>query len=228
MHIDTTMPREILEAQFPESLVKQRPGAFGSSLSYIEGHTIIGRLNEAFGACWSFEIASHEVLDEEVLVCGKFRCESANVVKMAFGSSKITRDSRTGIAIALGDDLKSASTDALKKAATLLGVGLYLYSSGNGTSEPIRDDRSFEEDLKDPAPGNGQGNGRNRQAPANPNPNGDSRVTNKQINAIFAIGRQKGMNNEEIRSMSRELFLRNVDYLAKYEASQLIESLLDR
>ena len=227
MNIDTTMPREILEAQFPESLVKQRPGAFGASLSYIEGHTIIGRLNEAFGACWSFEIVSHEVLDEEVLVCGKFRCESAQVVKMAFGSSKITRDSRTGVAIALGDDLKAAATDALKKAATLLGVGLYLYSNGNGAShEPIKEEKSFEEDLRDPVPGNGNGNGRSQQAPQQPI--GDSRITNKQINAIFAIGRQKGMTSEEIRSLSREIFQRNVDYLAKYEASQLIEHLLDR
>jgi hypothetical protein len=51
------------------------------------------------------------------------------VTKAAFGSSRITRDNRSGKAVALGDDLKAATTDALKKAATLLGVGLYLYDS---------------------------------------------------------------------------------------------------
>jgi hypothetical protein len=43
-------------------------------------------------------------------------------------SSQITRKKDSGEVISLGDDLKAAATDALKKAATLLGVGLHLYS----------------------------------------------------------------------------------------------------
>lgn len=222
MSQEITLPREVLEAPFSEGLVKSRPGAFGGSLSYIEGHTVIARLNEAFDGSWSFDVMSHQILDEEVLVLGRFRSDAAGVVKMAFGSSRITRDSRTGNAIALGDDLKAASTDALKKAATLLGVGLYLYAGANGTGE---DDRSFEEELKprrngQRGPAQPAGNGRSS--------NGDGRITNKQISCVFSIARQKGMTNEEVRSLSQETFDRTIDYISKSEASQLIEHLLDR
>ena len=223
MSQEIALPRNVLEAPFPEALVKTRPGAFGSQLSYLEGHTIVARLNEAFDGNWSFEIMSHQILDEEVLVCGKFRAEAAGVIKMAFGSSRITRDNRTGNAVALGDDLKAASTDALKKAATLLGVGLYLYGGGNGAASQD-EERPFDEELRSTRPRSG--NGERRPAVGSGNSNG--RITNRQISALFSIARQKGMTNEEVRSLCRETYSRNIDYLSKQEASNLIERLLDR
>ena len=48
--------------------------------------------------------------------------------------------------MALGDDLKAASTDALKKSATLLGVGLSLYGGNGQQAQP--DDRPFDEELR--------------------------------------------------------------------------------
>ena len=38
--------RELLEAPFREEQVKHRPGNFGQQLAYVEGHTVIKRLNE--------------------------------------------------------------------------------------------------------------------------------------------------------------------------------------
>jgi hypothetical protein len=157
-----------------------------------------------------------------VLVLGKFRSEA--VVKMAFGSSKITRNEKTGVAVAVGDDLKAAATDALKKAATLLGVGLYLYASQH-PEDPEVQRKAFEDDLRDPKPtprngdagspgGNGTGNG------------GSGRVTNRQISAIFGIARERRMSNADVRELAKKLFNRNVDYLTKHEASSLIEHLL--
>src|SRR6185369_15989817 len=93
---ESVLPRELLEAPFPPELVKSRPGAFGTPLSYLEGHTIIQRLNDAFEGCWSFEVTHHQVLQDEVLVLGKFNADPAGIVKMAFGSSKITRNEQTG------------------------------------------------------------------------------------------------------------------------------------
>ncbi len=153
MSSNGVIPTEQLAATFPPDVIKTRPGVFGGALSYLEGHTVIGRLNEAFDGSWSFEIVTHEVREEEVLVLGKFRAGSAGVVKMAFGSSRVTRDRETGKATALGDDLKAAATDALKKAATLLGVGLYLYA-GNGTAA---EERSFDDELRRPQEGHREG-----------------------------------------------------------------------
>lgn len=229
MDTQIALPLEVLEAPFPDDLVKSRPGAFGNSLSYIEGHTVIARLNEAFEGNWSFTIESHQILDEEVLVCGKFRADVAGIVKMAFGSSSITRDKRTGSPVNMGDDLKAAATDALKKAATLLGVGLYLYGTDSLKATP-GDERSFEEELRRPAPSSGNGQRRTSRTPEGNHSqgNGQGRITNKQISAIFAIARDRGMSNADVRSLCRELCNRTVDYLSKAEASRVIEHLLDR
>ena len=44
------MNREILEKPFDQNQIKQREGNFGRTLDYVEGHSIIQRLNDAFDA----------------------------------------------------------------------------------------------------------------------------------------------------------------------------------
>ncbi len=48
------MNRELLEKPFEPGQIKQREGNFGKMLDYIEGHSVIQRLNDAFEAEWSF------------------------------------------------------------------------------------------------------------------------------------------------------------------------------
>jgi hypothetical protein len=52
--------------------------------------------------------------------------EGKTVTRQQFGSQKIKRSRSTGVPLDLGFDLKGASTDAMKKCASWLGVGLYL------------------------------------------------------------------------------------------------------
>jgi hypothetical protein len=120
------MNRELLEKPFEPDQIKQREGRDGT-LDYVEGHSVIARLNEAFDGRWSFEIVRHDILEDrnEILVVGKLSAEG--VVKMQFGASRIERDETTKEIVCLADDLKAAGTDALKKCATFLGVGLHLY-----------------------------------------------------------------------------------------------------
>lgn len=127
------MNRELLQKPFEPAQIKQRKGRNGM-LDYVEGHTVIARLNDAFDGNWSFEIIRHDIFEErdEILVLGKLSADG--VVKMQFGASQITRDKETKQIISLGDDLKAAGTDALKKCATFLGVGLHLY--GERTASP--------------------------------------------------------------------------------------------
>jgi hypothetical protein len=120
------MNRDLLEKPFDPAQIKQRRGRDGM-LDYVEGHAVIARLNDAFEGKLSFEIIRHDILEDrdEILVLGKLSAEG--VVKMQFGVSQITRDRETREIISLGDDVKAAGTDALKKCATFLGVGLHLY-----------------------------------------------------------------------------------------------------
>ncbi|MBV5340620.1 MAG: hypothetical protein J0665_13870, partial [Deltaproteobacteria bacterium] len=88
------MNRQLLENAFSPNQIKQRSGNFGKTLDYIEGHSVIQRLNEAFDGFWSFEIISHEILKDEVIVQGKLSTDK--VIKTQFGSSSITRSKDGG------------------------------------------------------------------------------------------------------------------------------------
>ena len=126
------MNRDILEQPFDPEQIKQREGNFGKKLDYAEGHSVIQRLNDAFDSEWSFTMTKYELMQEtdEVIVIGQL--DAGGIVKSQFGSSRITRAKETGDIISLADDLKSAATDALKKAATLLGVGFTHGENRNG------------------------------------------------------------------------------------------------
>lgn len=114
------MNRELLEKPFAPAQIKQRKGRNGL-LDYIEGHSVIHRLNQALEGAWSFEITHHDIREDEVLVLGRLTAEG--ITKMQFGVSQVAREKNGGALVSLGDDLKAAATDALKKCATFLGVG---------------------------------------------------------------------------------------------------------
>ena len=52
--------------------------------------------------------------------------DGVTATRQQFGSQKIKRARQTGNPLDIGFDLKGAATDALKKCASLVGVGLYL------------------------------------------------------------------------------------------------------
>lgn len=222
------MNRALLEKSFEPSQIKQRQGKFGHILDYVEGHVVTSRLNEAFESNWSFEIVKYRIIKDpgEVLVLGKLTAEG--VTKMAFGSKEIDRNKDTKAIISLGDDLKAASTDALKKAASLLGVGLYLYSDQrpNGTPEG---GHSEQQDKGKPADkGKPTENEKSQPGPKNePGPTRDNggRLTNKQLAMIFAVGKSKGLQAKEIKDKALATFSKNLNFLTKGEASTFINAL---
>src|SRR3972149_4723046 len=203
---DLTMNREILEREFTDSQVKTKKGTFGNQVSYIEGSAIIGRLNEAFDGKWSFEIIEHKILDDEVVVLGKLIAEG--ITKTQFGNSRITRNRDSGEPVSIGDDLKAASTDAIKKCSTLLGVGLYLYG-GNSNDHELTKSNGNSNQRKDTT-GNGNGNS-------------NGRLTNSQLQAIYNIGQSKQMSQKEIKDFCLEIFNKVLYYLSREEASTIIQ-----
>jgi hypothetical protein len=103
----------------------------GVALTYVSGEQVISRLNEVLGvAGWSFRVLGHGIHAEadEAWALGELVAEigERTVVRQQFGSQKVRRSRSTGTPLDLGFDLKGASTDAMKKCASLLGVGLYL------------------------------------------------------------------------------------------------------
>lgn len=123
---ENVQKREILEKRFSKKEIKSRIGKEGKELFYVETPSVIRRLNEAFEGEWSFEIKEKEINLERgyVWVLGRLTC--GGVVKEQFGFKSFLPNHEQGT-FELGDELKAAASDALKKCATLLGVGLYLY-----------------------------------------------------------------------------------------------------
>lgn len=113
--------REVLEREFEPNLIKKRKGRGGLVLDYLETATVIRRLNEAFGSDWSFKILEHGVDSEAKAVWVLGELTAFGLTKQQFGAKDIYEKST------LGDNLKSAASDCLKKCATLFGVGLHLY-----------------------------------------------------------------------------------------------------
>jgi hypothetical protein len=217
------MKRDILEKPFDPAQIKQRVGTYGNVLDYVEGHTVIKRLNDAFDGAWCFEILQHKILEEtdEVLVLGKLT--AGEVVKCQFGSSKITRAEDTKEIISLADDLKAAGTDCLKKCATMLGVGLYLYNGDKSLHAPKGETgtpKSNPPQTPETKGGDGEKSGNGG--------NGDARITNKQLNYAVNLGKTLGLNSKDLDQESIKVFGVKMAYLTIKDASAFIDTLKER
>jgi len=110
----------------------------GTRLTYIPVSEVITRLNRVFGVGgWSSQIVSckRDELDPEYIVASvtlsarvageddKFT--GGWISHDGIGGQKIKR-TKNGDIVDLGDEMKGAVSDALKKAAQQFGIGLYL------------------------------------------------------------------------------------------------------
>jgi hypothetical protein len=237
------MNRSLLEKPFAPAQIRQRKGRNGV-LDYVEGHSVIQRLNEALDGAWSFEVIHHEVREDEVLVLGKLSLGAEGVTKMSFGASQVTREKTTGKPLSLGDDLKAAATDCLKKCATFLGVGLHLYAekplgarpaamrADGPPRPPVPPGPPSARPVTPPPPPRPSANG-NGAAPierdvARPMGNGDVArlmATPRQLDAIAKVGLAKGLEATAVESMSLRVFNRKPEALTREEASGLLREL---
>ena len=191
--------------QRPFSGIRSRPGRNGQSIQYIEGHAIVQRLNDALVGDWSFRVLEHEIGEQEVLVLAELR--TGDVVKQAFGGAEITR-SKEGKVVSIADDCKAAATDALKKAATLLGVGLQMQSA--------------EAPQKPAAPRLVPQVQQEGEEPDIPQSN---RLTRKQAEFIARLTRTNGMSKGEVDALARDRYGKSYSFLTVKEASEFIQQL---
>jgi hypothetical protein len=117
---------------------------------------------------------------------------------MAFGGSSVTRD--TSGREALADTLKASASDALKKAATLFGIGLELYGGAPAGQAPRSEER--------------------------PAPRDDDRLTSRQLDALQAACRRKGWSSANLTALVDERYGKATPQaLTRREASSLLSEL---
>ena len=108
-----------LAAPFPPEVVKHRPGVGGKDLSWVDARTVAARLDEVLGVSgWDFAV---EPVGETTNVVG--------ILTARFPDGTVARRQDFGYETGgSGESLKEASSDALRRCASLFGVARYLYT----------------------------------------------------------------------------------------------------
>lgn len=130
----TTRQQDLISQRTPDVFVKEKPGRGGKRVTYVEGGYIINQLNKAFSPLgWDFEITAQgetaRKLDKgsegEVWVRGQLvindHKNGFKMTKTQYGQHPIHTNTP------IGDAFKAASTDALKKCASMLGIAQDVY-----------------------------------------------------------------------------------------------------
>ena len=147
----TTKQLQFLMAKTPAKYRREKPAKGGGKLTYVSGGYITKVLNLMFGFQWSFEIVSHEFdLDiGHVVVKGRLTVpmNGGDVVKEQFGRADIkfyksaTLDDGRRKPLDIGNDLKAAGTDAMKKCASLLGIAADVYNAHEFTEIEVVEEK---------------------------------------------------------------------------------------
>ncbi len=114
----------------PPQHIYKRKGRGGQTFDYVTGTYVTKVLNFVFGWNWDFEVVSHGREGDQIWVQGKLTVKSAKgdtIVKSQFGRADVKFLKGTKTAVDFGNDLKAASTDALKKCASMLGIASDVY-----------------------------------------------------------------------------------------------------
>lgn len=126
---------QFLHKTTPEKYIKSRPAKGGGQWKYISGGYVKKTLNLMFAWDWDFEILEQLVLHGEAIVKGKLtvRTNGRTVVKTQFGNKdiiykRLQEGETERQPLSIGNDLKAAATDCLKKCAAELGIGADIYN----------------------------------------------------------------------------------------------------
>lgn len=118
--------RALIQVATPTEFIRERPGKGGKTFRYIEGGYVIARLNQIFSPIgWDFSILNQQIEPQEVIVRGRLEVKD---FKTGFSIGKTRTGTKERVAgITLGDTIKAAETDSLKKCASHFGIGLDVY-----------------------------------------------------------------------------------------------------
>lgn len=116
----------------PKDHIYQRPAKGGGVWEYVTGTYVKKVLNYTFGWCWSFEVKAHGKEGKLVWVLGKLTINNPKtyapmIVKEQFGRADVKTKKNSDEYLDFGNDLKAATTDALKKCAAELGIASDIY-----------------------------------------------------------------------------------------------------
>lgn len=147
--LDVTQKKSIIE-KTPKEYISKRQGRGGMSFDYVKIGYVIDKLNQIFNYHWEFEILEDKVYEEsgQIVVKGQltvYTGKDFSLKKTQYGSADIKM--YNGKPMSIGDDLKSAGSDALKKCASLVGIASDVYW-GEKTTIDLSDEPQTDHQRK--------------------------------------------------------------------------------
>jgi hypothetical protein len=144
----------------PAQYVKKRPAKGGGQWEYVTGGYVKKCLNLMFGWDWDFEIMEQMVMHGEAIVKGRLTCRTngRTIVKMQFGNKDIMYRKQSPeeqqrfsekIPLSIGNDLKAAATDCLKKCAAEIGIANDIYNKEDFNEVKVDVDNTMEKTLSE-------------------------------------------------------------------------------
>jgi len=122
--------QRLFKEKTPKSVIKQRRGSGGMMFPYIPIDYTVSKLDERFGIFWEDEVVSTEKTSTHIICQVKLTIKSPSgfsVSRPGFGRAAIKFFKGTKDPVDIGNDYKAAHSDALKKAASLFGIGADVY-----------------------------------------------------------------------------------------------------
>lgn len=139
----------------PTKYLRTRPAKGGGTWEYVTGGYVKKCLNLLFGFDWDFEILDEKILHGEAIVKGRLTCRSngKTISKMQFGNKDIMYRKQNAeeiskgserVPLSIGNDLKAASTDCLKKCASEIGIAADIYNKEEFREVLVGTDKDFD------------------------------------------------------------------------------------
>lgn len=136
------------------NIVKQRQGGGGKQLNYIEGKWYIERLNSVIGENWSWEVVSIIPTGISYICHGRLTINGVTRDGIGGNDLKFTKDKeKTPINVVnegFENCIKSAETDAFKRACEKFNLGLFLSvtTEAKAEAQSITNTETRLEDFK--------------------------------------------------------------------------------
>ena len=114
----------------PKEHIYTRPAKGGGVWDYVTGIYVKKVLNYVFAWNWDFEVKEKGLEGDLIWVLGRLTVRTktgATIVKEQFGRADLKKKKDGTGYVDYGNDLKAATTDALKKCASELGIASDVY-----------------------------------------------------------------------------------------------------
>lgn len=227
-----------LTAPTPKEVILTRPSPWGGEMEYISGEYVKRTLMSVFKGAFRVTVRNIETIEDVIVVHITLEypllqfCKGGDFVNEEWGRIDevgVSTIRSQGNSTNFSTAIKAAHTDALKRAATHLGIGLDLYEKTN-----------IEEEKNGGAPAWVQSSQKPVQSPpkteykpkASFTSSGNGGATEKQTGLMTRLAGElhAGWTPEwlhKVTGVPEERFLGDMSSLTRAEASSVIDTLLE-